>query len=148
MTEAPDALLLEQFAQNESETAFSALVERYVGLVHSVALRHTANSQQAQDITQAVFIILARKAKRLPRHISLPGWLYQTARLTTANWQRSESRRIRREQEVYMESTKSETPPDPLWSELSPQLDSAMASLHPTERDALVLRYFQNKSMA
>ena len=148
MTDVPDARLLEQFARNSSEEAFAALVQRHLGLVHSVALRHTANPQHAQDITQAVFVILARKAGALRHKTVLPGWLYHTARLTAANLQRAETRRVRREQEAFMQSKLEESPTDNLWSELSPQLDEAMAGLGTAERDALVLRYFQNKSMA
>jgi RNA polymerase sigma factor (sigma-70 family) len=148
MTDAPDAWLLEQFAKDGSEEAFAALVGRHIGLVHSVALRHTANPQQAEDITQAVFIILARKAGALGRKTVLPGWLYHTARLTAANLQRSEWRRIHREQEAYMQSTLEEAPTHALWSDLGPQIDEAMTGLGATERDALVMRYFQNKSMA
>jgi DNA-directed RNA polymerase specialized sigma24 family protein len=94
MTDTPDADLLEQYARENSGAAFTALVERHIGLVHSVALRHTANPQRAQDITQAVFIILARKAAALNRKTILPGWLYHTARLTAANLQRAETSRI------------------------------------------------------
>ena len=148
MTDVPDARLLEQFARKGSEDAFAALVQRHIGLVHSVALRHTANPQHAEDITQAVFVILARKAGALGRKTVLPGWLYHTARLTAANLQRAETRRVRREQEAYMQSQIEESPTDALWRELSPQLDEAMAGLGASERDALVLRYFQNKSMA
>jgi RNA polymerase sigma factor (sigma-70 family) len=148
MTDVPDARLLEQFARNGSEEAFGALVQRHIALVHSVALRHTANAQHAQDITQAVFVILARKAGTLGRRTVLPGWLYHTARLTAANLQRAETSRIRREQEAFMQSQLEESVNDALWRELSPQLDEAMAGLGASERDALVLRYFQNKSMA
>jgi RNA polymerase sigma factor (sigma-70 family) len=148
MTDVPDARLLEQFARNGSEEAFTALVQRHIALVHSVALRHTANAQHAQDITQAVFVILARKAGTLGRRIVLPGWLYHTARLTAANLQRAETSRVRREQEAFMQSQLEESVNDALWRELSPQLDEAMAGLCTSERDALVLRYFQNKSMA
>jgi len=148
MTDVPDERLLEQFARNGSEEAFAALVQRHIALVHSVALRHTANAQHAQDITQAVFVILARKAGALGRKTVLPGWLYHTARLTAANLQRAETRRVRREQEAFMQSNLEESPTDALWRELSPQLDEAMAGLGTAERDALVLRYFQNKSMA
>jgi RNA polymerase sigma factor (sigma-70 family) len=148
MTDVPDARLLEQFARNGSEEAFAALVQRHIALVHSVALRHTANAQQAQDITQAVFVILARKAGSLGRRTVLPGWLYHTARLTAANLQRAETSRVRREQEAFMQSQLEESVNDALWRELSPQLDEAMAGLGTSERDALVLRYFQNKSMA
>ena len=116
----------------------------------SAALRHTSNPAQAQDITQAVFIILARKAAGLGRKTVLAGWLYHTARLTAANWQRSETRRIRREQEAFMQSTFNESAPDDaLWRrELSPMLDDAMGRLGKTDRDALVLRYFQNRNLA
>ncbi len=148
MTDVPDARLLEQFARNGSEEAFAALVQRHIALVHSVAMRHTANAQHAQDITQAVFVILARKAGTLGRRTVLPGWLYHTARLTAANLQRAETSRIRREQEAFMQSQLQEPVNDALWRELSPQLDEAMAGLGTSERDALVLRYFQNKSMA
>ncbi len=148
MTDLPDTELLEQFTRNQSEDAFAALVERYVGLVHSVALRRTANPQHAQDITQAVFIILARKAGGFGQKRVLAGWLYQTARLTAANFQRADARRIRREQEASMQSTLEEPATDPLWPELAPHLEDAMASLGGSERDALVLRYFQNKSVA
>jgi RNA polymerase sigma factor (sigma-70 family) len=148
MTDVPDARLLEQFARNGSEEAFAALVQRHIALVHSVALRHTANAQHAQDITQAVFVILARKAGSLGRRTVLPGWLYHTARLTAANLQRAETSRVRREQEAFMQSQFEESVNDALWRELSPQLDEAMAGLGTSERDALVLRYFQNQSMA
>lgn len=120
MADTPDAQLLEQFVRNGSEDAFTAIVERHVGLVHSVALRHTANPQNAEDITQPVFVILARKADTLNQRTVLPGRLYHTARLTAANWQRTEARRIRREQEAFMQSQLEGSPADNLWRELAP----------------------------
>src|SRR5579863_9729691 len=105
MSDTPDAELLAQFARNRSETAFAELVERHIGLVYSTAIRKTGNPQHAEDITQAVFIILARKAGSLSPTTVLPGWLHHTARLTAANLQRAELRRMRREQEAFMQST-------------------------------------------
>jgi RNA polymerase sigma factor (sigma-70 family) len=148
MTDAPDAELLARFTRNQSEAAFAELVERYIGLVYSTALRKTDNPQHAEDITQAVFIILARKAGSLGAKTILPGWLYHTARLTAANLQRAELRRIRREQEAFMQSTMNESAPDALWREMSPLLEDAMAGLGASDRDAIVLRYFQNRSLA
>src|SRR5215469_5634922 len=148
MSNAPDIELLHQFARNQSGAAFAELVQRYIGLVHSVAMRQTANPEQAQDITQAVFIILARKAGSLGPGVVLSGWLYHTARLTAANFQRAEMRRIRREQEAFMQSTLEEPASDACWSELAPFLDDAMGHLRASDRDAIVLRYFQNQSMA
>lgn len=148
MSDSPDAELLEQFARNKSEAAFAVLVERYIGLVHSTAFRKTGNPQQAEDITQAVFIILARKAGSLGSKTVLPGWLHHTAQLTAANLQRAELRRIRREQEAFMQSTMNESASDALWHELSPLLDDAIAGLGANDRDAIVLRFFEKWSMA
>lgn len=147
MAEVSDSELLDQFVCRESQEAFAELVRRYVALVYSVSLRHTEDVHHAQEITQAVFIVLARKAATLRGRRVLAGWLYHTARLTAANFQRAEHRRIRREQEAYMESTLNETPPDRVWAELAPLLDEAMARLAAADRDALVLRYFENKSL-
>ena len=146
MSDLSDAELLAQFARNQSEAAFAELVRRHIGLVYSTAFRKTGNSQQAEDVTQAVFIILARKAGSLGPKTVLPGWLHHTARLTAANLQRAELRRIHREQEAFMQSTTNESAPDPLWLELSPLLDDAVASLGATDRDAIVLRFFKNKN--
>jgi RNA polymerase sigma factor (sigma-70 family) len=148
MSDSPDAELLQQFTRNNSEAAFAKLAERHIGLVYSTAFRKTGNPQQAEDVTQAVFIILARKANSLGPKTVLPGWLHHTTRLTAANLQRAELRRIRREQEAVMQSTLNETTPDPLWPGLAPLLDDAVASLGTCDRDAIVLRFFQNRSMA
>src|SRR5580698_6779146 len=82
MQELDDIALLRQYTEQNSEEAFAALVSRHVNKVYSVALRHTRNPHSAEEITQAVFVIFARKAKKLRRHAMLSGWLYQTARLT------------------------------------------------------------------
>src|ERR1035441_3592843 len=105
MPELDDHELLSEFARNESEAAFAALVARYVNLVYSTALRFAGNPHHAEEITQAVFIILARKAGKLSPRTVLSGWLYQTARLTAANVVKGEIRRQHREQEAYMQST-------------------------------------------
>ena len=148
MSDLSDTELLEQFARNKSEVAFAELVERHIGLVYSTAFRKTGNPQQSEDITQAVFIMLARKANSLGPKTVLPGWLHHTAQFTAANLQRAELRRIRREQEAFMQSTRDETAPDALWRGLSPLLDDAVAALGASEWDAIVLRFFQNRSLA
>src|SRR5271154_671014 len=90
MPESDDIMLLKQFAEGD-ESAFTLLVERYVHLVYSAAMRQVCNPSHAEEITQAVFIILTQKAKSLSPKTILSGWLYQTARLTAANFLRSES---------------------------------------------------------
>jgi RNA polymerase sigma factor (sigma-70 family) len=147
MPELDDHELLAEFARSESEPAFAALVERYVNLVYSTALRFTGNPHHAEEITQAVFIILARKAGRLSSKVVLSGWLYQAARLTAANFLKGEIRRQHREQEAYMQSTLNEST-DAAWKEIAPLLDEAMGKLGETDRNAVVLRFFENKTAA
>jgi RNA polymerase sigma factor (sigma-70 family) len=145
MTEPDDHELLAQYARSESDAAFAALIARYVNLVYSAALRFTGNPHHAEEITQAVFIILARKAGKLGRGVVLSGWLYQTARLTAANFVKGEIRRQRREQQAYMQSTLTETESG-AWEQIAPLLDEAMGRLGERDRNAVVLRFFENKT--
>lgn len=146
MAELDDMELLARFAHERSESAFSELVQRHINLVYGAALRQTSNTHAAEEITQAVFIVLARKASSLSRKSILAGWLYRTTRLTTANFQRDERRRALREQEAYMQSQLNE-PGSDVWLLIAPLLDDAMAKLNDKDRDAIVLRFLENKSL-
>jgi uncharacterized protein (TIGR03435 family) len=147
MPELTDGELLADFARSGSGEAFAALVARYVNLVYSTALRFTGNAHHAEEISQAVFIILSRKAGGLSRRVVLSGWLYQTARLTAANFVKGEIRRHHREQEAYMQSTLNDPDPE-AWRQIAPLLDDAMGGLGETDRNAVVLRFFENKTAA
>ena len=146
MHEVDDMALVREFAERGSEAAFAELVARHLNKVYSVALRHARNPHAAEEITQAVFIILARKAGQLGRNVILSGWLYQTARLTAMTRVRGEICRTRREHEVLMQ-TSSDEPGQNVWSHIAPLLDDAMAGLGETDRQAVVLRYFDGKSL-
>ena len=146
MHEPADHDLLRQFAEQHSETAFAALVARHVDKVYATALRHTRNVHAAEEITQAVFVILAKQSGRLGAKVILAGWLYETARLTAVTYLRSEIRRTRREQEAHMQSALNESADD-VWPHLAPLLDDAMSKLSAAERHAVVLRYFDGKSL-
>ena len=146
MTERDDITLLHDFAATESEAAFAALVERHVNLVYSTALRSVGGTHAAEEITQVVFIVLARKAGKMLRRTVLSGWLYQTTRLTAANFLRGEIRRQNREQEAYMQSTLNE-PGENIWPQIAPLLDDALAKLGERDRNAIVLRFFENKNL-
>jgi RNA polymerase sigma factor (sigma-70 family) len=146
MQELDDIALLREYVAHDSEEAFATLVTRHVNKVYSVALRHTSNPDQAEEITQAVFVILARKSRHLGRRVILSGWLYQTARLTAVTFGRSAIRRAHREQEAHMQTVVNEKESD-VWPEIAPLLDAAMASLNETDRHAVVLRFFDGKSM-
>jgi uncharacterized protein (TIGR03435 family) len=148
MQELDDIGLLRRYVNDNSEEAFAGLVARHINKVYSVALRHTRNPHQAEEITQAVFVILAKKARGLSSGVVLSGWLYQTARLTSVTFLRSEIRRTRREQEACMQNVLDEPPADVTWRQIAPLLDNAMAGLNETDRHAVVLRFFDGKSMS
>jgi uncharacterized protein (TIGR03435 family) len=147
MPDANDMELLRAYARRGSETAFAELVQRHIALVYSVALRHVEIAAQAEEVTQAVFIILARKAGGLRPDTILEGWLYETTRLTSLSFLRGERRRQFREQEAYMQSTLQDSADDAIWTQLAPLLDDAMSRLGKKDRDAVVLRFFKNKSI-
>ena len=148
MPDANDMDLVREYARGGSEPAFAGLVQRHINLVYSVALRCTGNSEDAQDVTQAVFIILARKAASLHDRTVLTGWLYETTRFTAARFIRTRVRRQIREQEAYMQSSMNEPDPDGVWRQLSPLLEEAMTQLGEKDRALLALRFFENKSGA
>jgi len=104
-----DMELVREYARHNSDEAFGALVSRHVNLVYSVALRSVRDPHLAGEITQAVFIILARKADLLGPKTILPGWLCRTARYASANALTIQRRRQRREQEAHIASNDSTT---------------------------------------
>src|SRR4051794_32513755 len=103
-----DMALVREYARSNSEEAFATLVSRHINLVYSVALQQVHNQHLAEEITQAVFIIFARKAGSLGPRTILSGWLCRTVRYVSANALKIECRRQRREQEAHMQSILNE----------------------------------------
>ena len=141
-----DMQLVREYAAHQSESAFAALVSRHTNLVYSAALRQTRDPQLAEEVTQVVFIILARKAASLGAKTILTGWLYRTAGYVSGSALKRELRRQHREQEAFMQS-KLDAQAGSTWKQLSPLLDEAMLRLGQTDRDALVLRFFEGRSL-
>jgi RNA polymerase sigma factor (sigma-70 family) len=144
-----DAELLRRYSEDRSEDAFAELVRRHIGWVHQVSLRRTGDRDAlARDVTQQVFTLLAANASKLRRHERIGGWLYVAARFAANRALRAEARRKHHERDAQMWSELNGARPDPDWTEVRPLLDEAMDRLPETDRDALVLRFFEGRPFA
>src|ERR1035438_224442 len=145
-----DGELLRRYVRDRSEPAFGELVQRHINLVYSAALRQVnGDTHLAEDVIQSVFADLALKAARLTRHTSLTGWLYTSTRFVATNIRRTEQRRSIRERGAHvMNAIISSTEPEPDWALIRPLLDEAMHSLDEQDREAVLLRHFENRSYA
>jgi RNA polymerase sigma factor (sigma-70 family) len=144
-----DAELLRRYAVERSEAAFTELVRRNVDLVYSAALRLVnGDAHRAQDVTQQAFAEFARQANRLMGHPAPLAWLYTTTRLAALRTIRAEQRRTAREQEATtMNELLREPTREPDWDRVRPVLEHAMHELGEKDRYAVLLRFFQNKSL-
>ncbi|MGH7952419.1 MAG: sigma-70 family RNA polymerase sigma factor [Limisphaerales bacterium] len=153
----PDSELLRQFARTNSQDAFGELVKRHVNLVYSAALRQVNGDEHlAKDVAQTVFTDLASKANSLSCRENLTGWLYTSAHFAAAKIVRGENRRRDREEKFMREPiNQSGTGILPVqsadendWEKIRPALDNAMHELKETDREAILLRYFENRQFA
>ncbi len=144
--ELSDAELLRRYLDGDADSAFAVLVERHLPMVYGAALRRLDEPALAQEVAQNVFILLARRAVWLTSHPSLAGWLYRTAVHLAKHQSRAEHRRRRREQ-IAVELGTTMKADDSLLSKIAPVLDDALLELGAVDREALLLRYFGNKSM-
>jgi RNA polymerase sigma factor (sigma-70 family) len=145
-----DAELLHRYVDDSSEEAFTELVQRHIGLVYSAALRRVGHDVHlAEDVAQRVFTDLARKAGSLSGRTSLSGWLYVSTHHAAAEVVRRERRRKTRETEAHaMQTLLHDSEPHPEWSHLRPALDEAIIALREEEREAITLRFFEQRSFA
>jgi RNA polymerase sigma factor (sigma-70 family) len=141
-----DAQLLRAYAEHRSDPAFAELVRRHVDIVHSAAVRMVCDSHLAQDVTQSVFLALASNAAQLKDRPVLSGWLHRTAQNIAAQTVRTDVRRRVREQEAAAMNELLSAEPDIVWEHIAPRLDTALGELSESDRDALLLRYFERKS--
>lgn len=140
-----DWQLLECYKTKQSESAFNTLVERHLNMVYMTCLRDIDDTCLAEDATQVVFLILAKKAPFLKRNGSLSGWLFRTARYVSANIRMRENRR--RSREIAMSSELHYPDNETVWDDLKPILNDAIQSLRPIEQSVLLMRFFEGLSM-
>ena len=139
--------LLGEYVSTGSEVAFRELVSQYIHLVYAAARRHLHGDQElAKDVTQTVFIELARKAPSISPGTALGGWLCQRARFAATKALRTEKRRRMRElTSADPHSDPAEAPVDPApWG---PILEEALAQLPDPDRTALTLRFFEERDL-
>ena len=140
-----DIRLVREYVSRQSESAFATLVSRHTNLVYSAALRQTRDPQLAEKSTSRIHYAGA-KAPSLGAKTILTGWLYRTAGYVSGSALKRELRRQYREQEAYMQS-ELDAQAGSTWKQLSPLLDEAMLRLSQTDRAALVLRFFEGRSL-
>ena len=145
-----DTTLLNDYVRNRSEAAFAELVRRHVNFVYAAALRQlNGDTHLAQDVAQAVFTDLARKAPALARHPVLTGWLFTSTRFAAVKQIRREQRRRAREQEAQLMPNDSATAGENVdWDRVRPVIDEALTELNDRDRQAVLLRCLQDLDYA
>jgi len=138
--------LLRKYRDQVSQQAFTCLVDRHMKLVYWTCKRELKSDQLAEDATQAVFLLLARKGKTLRFGISLPGWLFQAARLVCKDVRKSENRRMKREADAA-QTRISETSDNHQWNEVEPWLNDSLSKLSASDRQEILLRFFDDLSL-
>lgn len=142
-----DVELLLDYSGGRSHSAFEALVRRHGSLVQGVARRVLSNHHDAEDITQATFLLLAREASKLSKGQCLAGWLHTVARRLSLNALKSRKLREAREYAAMNEDTRIDTPSDGLQADFGRQLDAALSHLPERYRQPLILFHLEGASI-
>jgi len=140
--------MLRRYAEEKSEEAFAAFVRQSIDLVFSAALRRMGgNAHAAADVAQVVFITAARHARSLARHPCVTAWLHATTRNAAFNLMRDENLRQQREREAQAAHAMAAVPAEHgEWERVRPVLDGAMDGLSERDREAVLQRFFQQRS--
>jgi RNA polymerase sigma factor (sigma-70 family) len=150
-----DTELLDQYARGGDRTALGQLVQRHIDLVYSAARRHVGDPHLAEDVTQAVFILLAAKASRLRSEVVLSAWLLTATRYASKDALKMSQRRRRHEAVAAAMAGHDAARRDIAdareqaeMDEMIDQLDGALASLSQQDRRAVLLRYYEKQPFA
>lgn len=143
--EHPDHELLRAYVTSRSESAFQALVQKYLGMTLGIARRRTGSPDLAEEIAQNVFAILARKAAGLKATPTLAGWIYRVAMVECTAALRRERKRADKMKE-YADHAQIAADGEEFWTAAQPHLDEAIDELAPADRDLLLMRFWEKKS--
>ncbi|PYI84372.1 MAG: hypothetical protein DME26_13420 [Verrucomicrobia bacterium] len=146
----PDSELLRRYAEEKAEEAFADLVRRHLNLVYSAALRQVnGDAHLAEDVAQIVFSELARQARILAKRPRLTGWLYTCTHYSAVKAVRTERRRHIHEQAAQAMDELFHAPASEFeWDNLRPMLDKVMHELNQADREAILMRFFENRPLA
>ena len=151
MDRLSDLELLGEYASSGSDEAFGELVRRHLGLVRGVALRQLRDEHLADEVCQAVFLALARKAGTMPTGTVVADWLFRATRFAAGKLARDEERRSRHEREAAMthfENVTEDTASHEAWEGIAPLMNEALEALSPKDREAVLLRFFERQAFA
>ena len=140
---------LAEFAKTRDDAAFRRVVGQFGKLVLNAAHRRTSDRQMAEEIAQNVFAIMARKARHLSKHRSIAGWVFTTTRLEAAKAMRGRQRHQRKLQALADEIQHSTDMSDEgleNWRDALPHLEAGLDQLRDADREAVLARFFENKS--
>ncbi|HVX83873.1 MAG TPA: sigma-70 family RNA polymerase sigma factor [Phycisphaerae bacterium] len=147
-----DADALHLYATHADAAALAHLVAAHADLIYAAALRQVIDPGLAEDVAQAVFILLSRRAARIrPQHLA--GWLVRAAHFGSKDALKRRRRRQHHEERAMTLRPELIEPQDAAlhaqeWLDLRPHLDAALARLRPVDRTAIALRYIENRSIS
>jgi RNA polymerase sigma factor (sigma-70 family) len=142
-----DQTLLQQYVQTGSQQAFADLVSRHADWVYSAAVRMVRDPGLAEDVTQAVFVLLSQKAPKVGSK-PINAWLFAVLRFAASHALRAKARRQRHEARAAAMKPIANSDDERIWEEVAPLLEDAVRQLGSRDRQAILLRFYQRKSMA
>ncbi len=140
-----DCELLTAYATAGDPAVFRRLVERHIDFVYACAVRQVGNRDLAEDVVQAVFLLLSQKGAKIKTGTFIKGWLFNATRYAASNAWRAEARRKNREREAAV--MRSEAATDGHWGQIRPVLDEALGRLGTKDRTAILMRFFEDMPM-
>jgi RNA polymerase sigma factor (sigma-70 family) len=141
-----DRRLLREYVESGSRKALQELIQRHLELIYSSALRQVRDPNLAEDVTQAVFVVLTQKAGTIRNGVAVGGWLLAATRYVVVTVMRKQAIKAKHERRAARPEALEAAAEE--WQEIAPLLDAELNRLRNVDRDAVVLRFFQDRSFA